>query len=282
VQVNYLGYPGTCGASWWDYIIADDFVLPPDQEGYYAERPARLPHSFQVNDARRLPSQNGALTRAACGLPEEAVVLCAFSNSYKLNPAQFALWARVLRAAPQAVLWLLADNPAVSARLRAHAVREGVAPERLLFAPRLPYAQHLARLALADLLLDTLPFNAGATASDALWLGVPVLTCPGQAFASRMAGSLLRAAGLPELIASSPADYEALAISLANDPNALQTLKAKLVAQRATQPFFDGARYCRHLEQAYRLMARPSPIDAPRSLVSVSSTYLASSAAKEV
>lgn len=243
------------GAAWIDYIVADEFVIPAASEVFYSEKIARLPYCFQVNDERRLPPAcEGAWWRDAAGLPENAVVLCAFSNSYKLNPRTFESWLQVMSAAPDCVLWLLGDSTSVRSRLCTAAEARGIRADRLVFAERLPYAAHLARLPLADLFLDTLPFNAGATASDALWAGVPVLTCAGESFAARMAASLIRAAGMPELITTDLSQYQQLATALASDRLRLRALRQKLSAGKAHQPLFDGGRYCHDLETAFQLM----------------------------
>ncbi|UCV17964.1 tetratricopeptide repeat protein [Ferribacterium limneticum] len=253
VQVNYLGFPGSMGAAYIDYIIADDFVIPEAARPHYAEQVVHLPECFQGNDDRRAIDTQPQ-TRAAHGLPEKAFVFCAFNNTYKLTPEFFDLWMRLLAAVPDSVLWLASADASVQRNLRAEAERRGIAPERLVFSPRIRYAEHLARLQLADLFLDTLPFNAGTTASDALWAGVPVLTCAGRAFSARMAGSLLRALGLPELITGSLAAYEARALELAANPAVLSALRSRLANNRATHPLFDTRRFTRHLEQAYLAM----------------------------
>lgn len=253
IQINYLGFPGTMGADYFDYILADRFVIPEETRACYSETVVYLPDSFQANDGRRKISDN-RWTRAEVGLPESGFVFCSFNNSYKLNPPFFDVWMRLLRAVPGSVLWLVADNALVQNNLRAEAAKREVDPARLVFAPRLPYADHLARLQLAELFLDTLPFNAGTTASDALWAGVPVLTCSGNAFASRMAGSLLRALDLPELITHSLQEYEALALKLALDHGLLANIRSKLARNRTTQALFDTKRFTRHLEAAYLMM----------------------------
>ncbi len=267
LQVSYLGFPATMGVPYMDYLVADDFVLPPASRELYSEQIVSLPETFQVNDERRSRSGDAARRvppRHELGLPEAATVYCCFNNSYKLNPPMLDIWARLLRADRAGVLWLLADGPAAQDRLRQEAIGRGVEAGRLIFAPRVPYDTHLARLPLADLFLDTLPFNAGATASDALWAGVPVLTCVGEAFAARMAGSLLRAAGLPELATGSLEEYERLGLELAADPQRLAQYKARLVAGRGTVPLFDGERFCRHLEAAYwRMWERSQRGEAP-------------------
>jgi predicted O-linked N-acetylglucosamine transferase (SPINDLY family) len=259
VQVNYLGYPGSMGAAYIDYIIADDFVIPEAARPHYAEQVVHLPDCFQGNDDRRVIDAQPQ-TRASHGLPEKSFIFCAFNNTYKLTPEFFDIWMRLLAAVPDSVLWLASGDASVQRNLRAEAERRGVAPERLVFSPRIRYAEHLARLQLADLFLDTLPFNAGTTASDALWAGVPVLTCAGRAFSARMAGSLLRALGLPELITGSLAAYEARALELASNPATLGELRARLANHRTTHPLFDTRRFTRHLEQAY--LAMQQRIDA--------------------
>jgi predicted O-linked N-acetylglucosamine transferase (SPINDLY family) len=215
-----------------------------------------FPDTVQAGDERRVNVRESPHAgRREAGLPEAAVVCCCFNNPFKIGPVLFDIWARVLRSDARSVLWLLADQPEIQGRLRQEAVRRGVDPERLVFAHRVPYEEHLARLSLADLFLDTLPFNAGVTASDALWAVVPVLTCAGEAFASRMAGSLLRAAGLEELITSSLEEYERRAIALSSDRQRLGQLKTRLLERRSGgRSLFDGERFCRHLESAYRQM----------------------------
>jgi len=253
VQVNYLGFPGTMGGAGIDYLIGDPFVIPETQRSHYAEQVVWLPHCFQANDDRRSrPSAPPA--RAALGLPDFGFVFCCFNNSYKIKPAFFDAWMRILIALPAAVLWLLADTSGVEANMRGEAGRRGVDPSRLIFAGRVGYEEHLSRLGCADLFLDTLPFNAGTTASDALWAGLPVLTCSGDAFAARMAGSLLMTLGLPELVKTSLADYEAMALQLATSPTLLAALRERLAGNRQSMPLFDTALFCRHLESAYVTM----------------------------
>jgi predicted O-linked N-acetylglucosamine transferase (SPINDLY family) len=252
LQVSYLGFPATMGATYIDYILADEFVIPAAQRAHYAEQVVYLPECFQANDDRRAIEHT--LSRAQCGLPESAAVLCCFNNSFKLSPGVFEIWLRLLQAVPDSVLWLLGDTEAVQRNLRAYASAHGLSADRLVFAPRLPYAQHLGRMSLADLFLDTLPFNGGTTVSDALWAGLPVVTCSGDAFASRMGGSLLGAAGLPELVTHSPDNYARLALALTADRPRLAAIRTRLVARRTTSRLFDTARFCRHLEAAYTTM----------------------------
>lgn len=257
VQANWLGYPGTLGSIegrvLCDYIIADRIVLPPERAGDYAEAVVHLPQCYQVNDLRR-PAADRSVTRAALGLPPDAFVYCCFNNNHKILPALFDSWMRILAAVDGSVLWLLEDNPVAAANLRREAARRGIAPERLVFAPRLRPAAHIARHACADLFLDTLPYNAHTTASDALWAGLPVLTCMGQSFASRVAASLLTTFGLPELIATDAADYEAKAIAFARAPERLQVLRRHIVETGLTNPLFDTARFTRQIEAAYAAM----------------------------
>jgi protein O-GlcNAc transferase len=252
VQINYLGFPGTMGAPFMDYMIADRFVIPPENQGYYAEKVVYLPDTFQANDDKRRIGD--AQRRAELGLPDNAFVFCAFNNSYKLNPAIFDIWMRLLEKTAGSVLWLQGADTSVERNLRREAEKRGITPDRLIFAPRAEYANHLARYQRADLFLDTLPFNAGATASDALWAGLPVVTCAGEAFAARMAGSLLNAVGLPELVTRNLADYEALALALARDPSLLAGYRDRLATNRLTHPLFDTDRFRRNIEAAYLQM----------------------------
>ncbi|MBY0510423.1 MAG: hypothetical protein K2P94_09740, partial [Rhodospirillaceae bacterium] len=253
VQANFLGYPGTVGAPWMDYIIADAVVLPEAHRAHYAEKVVTLPGSYQVNDGRRVISAR-VFTRAELGLPEDGFIFCCFNHSAKILPDVFDIWMRILRSVPGSVLWLLKDYAPAADNLRKEAEKRGVDGARLVFAPRLPLADHLARLRAADLFLDTLPYNAHTTCSDALWAGVPVLTRKGAAFAGRVAASLLTAVGLPELIVATAAEYERLAVTLAADSNRLAQLRRKLAANRATAPLFDTPRFARHLEEAYARM----------------------------
>jgi predicted O-linked N-acetylglucosamine transferase (SPINDLY family) len=265
VQVNYLGYPGTLGADFMDYIVADEFVIPRAAAVHYAERVAYLPECFQGNDGRReVPAEPPS--RGSCGLPERGVVYCCFNNSYKINPQIFEVWCRVLGQVPGSVLWLLGEGEEAGENLRREGLARGIAQPRIVLAGRLPYAQHLRRLALADLFLDTLPFNAGTTASDALWAGVPVLTCAGEAYAARMAGSLLHTMGLDELITGSLSEYEQRAVQLGSEPERLAGLKARVCAQRSAGVLFDTPRFTRHLEAAYLTMwARAGRAEPPES-----------------
>lgn len=252
VQVQWLGYPGTMGAGFIDWIIADPVVLPEALESAFSERVVRLPVCYQPND--RMRPVGPVPSRAACGLPEEGVVFCCFNAAYKIAPAMFDLWCRLLEAVPGSVLWLLESHPEVPPNLRREALRRRISPDRLVFSPRLPLADYLARYRLADLFLDTHPVGAHTTASDALWAGLPVLTLTGDSFVSRVGASLLGAVGLGELAVGSPADYEATARRLAGDPATLAALKSHLAAQGASAPLFDTDRFARDLEAAYETM----------------------------
>jgi len=253
VQVNFLGYPGTMGADYIDYILADRFVIPKDLHSFYTEKVAYLPDTYQANDSKRRISEHTP-TRAEAGLPETGFVFCSFSDSYKITPPVFDAWMRLLHQVAGSVLWLLGGNAAAIRNLRRNAERRGVAPDRLVFAPRVKLEDHLARHRLAGFFLDTLPYNAHTTASDALWAGLPVVTCVGSSFAARVAGSLLNAVGLAELITDNLEDYEALALKLVRDKNLLAAIKAKLAQNRETFPLFDTDRFRQHIESAYETM----------------------------
>ncbi len=252
VQASYLGYPGTTGAQFIDYVIADKTVLPFEQQPYYTEQIVHLPDCYQVNDSTRRIA--AAPSRAEAGLPDGAFVFCCFNNTWKLAPRMFDIWMRLLQGAEASVLWLYRSNDLAAANLRKEALARGVDPQRLVFAPQADAADHLARLTLADLFLDTLPYNAHTTASDALWAGVPVLTCLGTTFSGRVAASLLHAVGLPELVTENLEAYESLARRLAAEPPRLQSVRRKLAEQRLTFPLFDSQRFRRHIEAAYRTM----------------------------
>jgi predicted O-linked N-acetylglucosamine transferase (SPINDLY family) len=255
IQVNYLGYPGTMGAPFIDYILADRFVIPEEQRPFYSENVVYLPDSYQPNDSKRRIGEEIA-TRHQVGLPEGRFVFCSFVSHYKIVPPVFDSWMSILARVEGSVLWLLAGTEQAMCNLHRYAETRGIAAERLIFAPRMPLEHHLARHHLADLFLDTLPVNAHTTASDALWAGVPIVTCPGSSFAGRVAGSLLNALGLTELIAETREDYEALAINLARDVNRLAQIRMKLARNRGTHPLFDTDRLRRHIESAYETMAQ--------------------------
>lgn len=253
IQVNYLGYPSSMGLEGIDYIVADPVVAPMEHQADYSERIVHLPDCYQPNDRKRKISDT-PVTRADCGLPENAFVFCSFNNCYKLNATMFDVWMSLLREIPDSVLWLLVPNSACSENLRREAAARHVDPDRLVFASRQPVPEHLARHRLADLFLDALPCNAHTTASDALWAGLPVLTAMGETFSGRVAASLLTAVGLPELIARDLEDYAGVALALAQDKTKLADIRAKLARQRETSPLFDSARYTRHLESAFTTM----------------------------
>ena len=262
IQVNYLGYPGTLGADYIDYLIADHTVVPESTQGYYTEKIAYVPHSYQANDAKR-PISSKRFTRAGCELPENAFVFCCFNNNYKIIPDVFDCWMRILHQAKDSVLWLLESNATAASNLRKEAAARGIDAERLVFAPYMPQADHLARLRLADLCLDTRPYNAHTTASDALWAGLPVLTQAGETFAARVGASLLNAIGLPELITSTRQEYAELAIELATKPEKLAAIKNKLSQNRLTKPLFNTQLFTQHIEQAYEVMYERYQANSP-------------------
>jgi predicted O-linked N-acetylglucosamine transferase (SPINDLY family) len=251
VQVNFLGYPGTLGPEICDYIITDQFVTPMASSSDYAEAFAYMPGSYQPHGRKGLIGDRP--TRAQVGLPETGFVFCCFNQAYKFTPAIFDQWCRLLEATPGSVLWLLCAEEA-EGNLRGEALRRGISPHRLVFAPHTDESIHLGRLQLADLVLDTAPYGAHTTASDALWAGVPIVTCAGETFASRVAGSLLQAIGLPELIATSQADYLNVALTLATEPDFLEGCRAKLKRNRLTTALFDVAAYTLALEKLYEGM----------------------------
>lgn len=268
IQVNYLGYPSTMGAEFMDYIIADRFVVPRNQQPFFSECLVYLPDCYQCNDDRREIAERTP-SRVEYGLPEQGFVFCCFNDPYKLTPTFFEIWMRLLRAVPESALWLLETSPIVKEKLLREAAAREIAPERLVFAPKLPPAEHLARHRLADLFLDTLPYNAHTTASDALWAGLPLLTCVGDTFASRVSGSLLRAIGLHELITTSLGEYEAMALRLARNSAKLRELRARLADNRRTYPLFDTARCTRNLEAAYRHMSEIRKAGRPARAFSI-------------
>jgi len=260
--IGFTSYPGTLGADTIDYIIADRHVIPPNHDGFYSEKIVRLPDSYQVNDrkrriAERIPS------RIELGLPDTGFVFCCFNNSYKIAPDMFAIWMRLLKRTDGSVLWLLQDNADATRNLASEAERRGVPAGRIVFAPRMLLDEHLARHGAADLFLDTLPYNAHTTASDALWAGLPLVTCMGGTFASRVAGSLLHAAGVPELVAADLDGYESLALRLASEPAMLADMRSKLARNRASCPLFDTERFRRHIEGAYLTMHEAHQRGAP-------------------
>jgi predicted O-linked N-acetylglucosamine transferase (SPINDLY family) len=253
IQVNYLGYIGTMGADFIDYVIADEIALPFDQQPFFAEKIVHLPGCFLVTDDRQEIAPHTP-SREEAGLPPHGFVFCSFNNSYKLAKSVFEAWMRLLGAVAGSVLWLAESNSDMAVNLRHEARRCGIAPERLVFAPRVPLPQHLARQRLAGLFLDTVPYNAGATGVAALWSGVPMLAMRGQTFVGRMAASMLHSIGAPELVAQSLQEYEALALKLAHDPDLLSGIRRKLQGNLRAAPLFDTERFRRQLEQAYGTM----------------------------
>jgi protein O-GlcNAc transferase len=254
IQVNYLGYAGTMGADYYDYLVADETVIPREDFGFYSEKVAWLPDSFLPNDDARLIAEQTP-SRAELNLPGKAFVFCCFNQSFKIDPDIFDVWMRLLRQVDGSALWLKENNPEATHNLRLQAEARGIGPERLIFAASVPLAaEHLARQRQADLFLDTLHYNAHTTANDALRVGLPVVTCIGSTFAGRVGASLLKAAGLPELITTSLEDYEAIALRLAGDPALLASVKARLARNRQSCALFDTRRYTRHIEAAYAMM----------------------------
>jgi predicted O-linked N-acetylglucosamine transferase (SPINDLY family) len=253
IQVNYLGYPGTMGASYIDYIIADKVVIPENHHQAYSEKIIFLPNSYQANDDKRFIADR-AFTRAEFGIPQTGFVFCCFNDNYKITPRVFDCWMRILKQVENSVLWLYESNVTASSNLRKEAATRGINAERLIFAKRMQLPDHLARHRLADLFLDTLPCNAHTTASDALWAGLPVLTRLGETFAGRVAASLLNAIHLPELITTTSDDYEQRAIDLAIHPEKLTAIKRKIAENRLTTPLFDTKLFTKHLEAAYIAM----------------------------
>ena len=260
IQVNYLGYPGTMGAEYIDYIVADKTLIPSQSQQYYSEKVVYLPHSYQANDRKRGISKK-QFTRQELGLPREGFVFCCFNNNYKILPATFNAWMQILKMVDGSVLWLLKDNPWVSENLKKEAAKQGIDATRLVFAERMSLPEHLARHRHADLFIDTLPCNAHTTASDALWTGLPVLTLMGESFASRVAASLLNAIGLSELITTSQEEYIALAVKLADNSHKLADIKQKLKQNRLTTPLFDAPLFTKNIEAAYTKMYERYQLD---------------------
>jgi predicted O-linked N-acetylglucosamine transferase (SPINDLY family)/SAM-dependent methyltransferase len=259
VQLTYLGFPGSTGLPGVDYVIADEFLITPAMTEHFTEQPLYLPDTFQINDRQRAIAPTPA--RASVNLPDDAFVFCSFNNNFKFTPDLFSTWMNILRRVPNSVLWLVADYPEVRENLFRYAEQAGIDRQRIIFNSRAVPAEYLARYQLADLFLDTFPFNAGTTASDALWAGLPLLTCAGQTFSSRMAGSLLRAVDLPQLITYNFADYEEKAVELANNPQRIAAMKRQLQANRLSCALFDSPRFVRNMEAALQKVAKPA---APR------------------
>jgi protein O-GlcNAc transferase len=253
IQVNYLGYPGTMGATYMDYLIGDETVTPKSDQAYYREKIVCLPSTYQPNDSKREISER-PFTRAELNLPATGFVFCCFNGNNKILPDVFDSWMRILKQVESSVLWLLVDDAQAGSNLKREAMARGINADRLVFADRMPSSEYLVRCRTADLFLDTLPYNAHTTASDALWAGLPVLTQIGQTFAGRVAASLLNAVGLPELITTTTKAYESLAIDLATNPEKLAAIKGKLATNRLAYPLFDTKLYTRNIETAYSLM----------------------------
>jgi len=268
IQVNYLGFPGTIGIKYMDYIIADKVVIPEESKIHYVENIAYLPNSYQANDDQRKIS-NRKFSREELGLPEDAFVFTCFNNYYKITPPIFDSWMRILSRVQGSVLWLLADNPTAKGNLIKEANARGIDSSRLIFAERMPIAEHLARHHLADLFLDTLPYNAHTTCSDALWAGLPVLTLMGSTFPGRVAASLLCAVGLSELITNTHNEYEALAIELATNPKQLEEIKLRLSINRLSTPLFNTPLFTKNLEAAYIKMVEQDKAGLERDHITI-------------
>ncbi|MDE4134878.1 tetratricopeptide repeat protein [Phaeobacter sp. QD34_3] len=269
LHVSYLGYPGTMGSTAFDYLIGDPVTCPLGSERFFEEHLIRMPHSYQVNDRERIISGQ-QFTRRDCGLPDDGVVFCCFNNSYKITPREYDIWMRLLNQTPGSTLWLLDTGALSRDNLRREAKARGIDPDRLVFAPRIAQAEHLARHRVADLFLDTFTMNAHTTASDALWAGLPVLTMPGRQFASRVGASLVSAVGLPEMIVKTEAEYEEKALTLAHDLEALAALRGKLMRTRLSSPLFDTEGFARDLEQGFDMIfdrylkgLPPAHVDVP-------------------
>jgi predicted O-linked N-acetylglucosamine transferase (SPINDLY family) len=251
IQINYLGYPGTLGADFIDYIVADRFLIPGENQKYFNEKPLYLPNTYMPTDDSREISQK-PMNRSDMGLPDDAFVFCCFNNNYKISPTEFDIWMRLLTKVENSVLWLRKSNQFSIINIKNEAQKRKVDPSRLVFADELPMDEHLARQRLADLFLDTFAFNAHTTATEALWAGLPIVTKLGKGFAARVAGSLLNAVDLPELITETEEDYEALILKLATNPTKLAKIKEKLANNRLNQPLFNTELYTRHLENGYQ------------------------------
>jgi predicted O-linked N-acetylglucosamine transferase (SPINDLY family) len=255
IQVEWLGYPGTMGAPFIDYVIADEAVIPREAEPFFSERVLRMPHCYQANDRKRAVPD--PLPRSAYGLPDGAFVFCCFNQSSKITPQIFERWMSLLRQVPHGVLWLLEDNAWSARNLLAAARSRGIASSRVIIAPRVPVNEHLARYRVADLALDTFPYTSHTTGSDALWEGCPLVALCGETFAARVSSSLLASCALDDLVTHSLDDYEALALRLATDPELMRSVRSRLDSARASAPLFDSARFVRDLEALYlRLLER--------------------------
>ena len=268
VQINFLGFPGTMGAQYIDYIIGDANLIPPEHQPYYSEKVIYMPECYQPTDTQKTVSEK-AISRADCGLSETGFVFCCFNNNFKFTPDVFDIWMKILKEVKDSQLWLVEMSKQVKGNLNTEAEKRGIAAERLVFAQHVPYPEHLARHRCADLFLDTFHYNAGTMASEALWMGLPILTYPGDSFSNRMASSLLTDLDLPELIAASPEDYLRKAVELARSKENLSDVRKKLAANRETSPLFDMARYTMHLEAAYATVARRTQEGLPPDHIAV-------------
>ena len=268
IQVNYLGYPGTLGADYMDYIIADETLIPDHLQLGYSEKVVYLPDSYQANDSKRVIADK-KFTRQELGLPETGFVFSSFNNNYKILPAIFDSWMRILNTVEGSVLWLFEDNNFATESLKNEAEKRGIDSNRLVFAKRMSLPEHLARHQQADLFLDTFPYNAHTTASDALWAGLPIITLMGESFASRVAASLLYAINLPELVTTSQAEYELLAIELAANPLKLNSIKQKLTKNRLTTPLFNAQLFTKNLEATYMQMYERDMADLPPEHITI-------------
>jgi predicted O-linked N-acetylglucosamine transferase (SPINDLY family) len=257
------------GVDYIDYIIADKTLIPLDSQSAYSEKVVYLPHSYQVNDRKRVIAEK-RFSRQELGLPDKGFVFCSFNNGYKILPTNFDSWMRILKSVDESVLWLFEDNHLASESLRNEVQKRGVDPSRLVFAKMMSLPEHLARHQQADLFLDSFPYNAHTTASDALWAGLPLLTQMGESFASRVAASLLYAIDLPELVTSSQAEYESLAIELAKNPLKLESIKKRLALNRLTTPLFDTPLFTKNLEAAYIEMWQRNQADLQITPISIS------------
>ncbi|MDB9875936.1 hypothetical protein OAC76_07000, partial [Amylibacter sp.] len=251
IQINYLGYPGTLGADFMDYIVADRFLIPGENQKHFNEKSLYLPNTYMPTDDSRELSQK-PMNRSDMGLPDDAFVFCCFNNNYKISPNEFDIWMRLLTKVENSVLWLRQSNQLSNINIKNEAQKRNVDPSRLVFAGKVPMDEHLARQRLADLFVDTFAFNAHTTAAEALWAGLPLVTKLGKGFAARVAGSLLNAVALPELVTETEQDYEALILELATNPTKLAKIKEKLATNRLTQPLFNTELYTKHLENGYQ------------------------------
>ncbi|WP_347988734.1 tetratricopeptide repeat protein [Methylomonas sp. AM2-LC] len=275
VQITWLGFPGTTAQPEIDYVLSDPFVLPPELEPFFTEKPLHMPHTFQINDRQRIIGP--CPSRESCQLPEDSFVFCSFNNTYKLTPEVFEAWLRILKRVPNSILWLVADNDTVRENLIKYALEQGIDSKRIHFAERVAPSEYLARFQVADLFLDTFPFGAGTTASDALWAGLPVLTRAGRTFASRMAGSLLQAVKLPELITYDLKDYEDKAVELALQPQRIEIMKQQLVENRLSCKLFDSPSFVRDFEALCTQVIEQLP-SAPKqsNVIDVDLSYIKS------